>query len=232
MQYDVILPAAGSGKRMGAGKNKLFLELLNKPILAHTLTVFQDDQACRAIYLAIKSSEKTEIEELLARYSISKVVAMPVGGDERQYSVNACVKQISAADVVLVHDAARPFIQQETIHKLMQKAATHGAAIAGVRAKDTMKRVSNGIIEGTVNREDLWMIQTPQAFNFELLRRAQQQAEKDGFLGTDESMLVERLGEVVCMVESDYENVKITTKEDLLFGEAILNRRRGGQQNV
>lgn len=232
MKYNVILPAAGSGKRMGADKNKLFLELVNKPVLAHTLTVFQEDEACRAIYLAIKPSEKSIIQDMLARYNITKVVAMVEGGSERQYSVNACVKEMESAGIVLVHDAARPFIQTHTIHELMKKAAEKGAAIAGVKAKDTMKRVSNGLIEGTLNRDNVWMIQTPQAFEFDLLKKAQQQAELDGFLGTDESMLVERIGESVFIVESDYENVKITTKEDLVFGEAIFNRRQGGQLNV
>lgn len=229
MQYDVILPAAGSGTRMGAGKNKLFLELANKPILIHTLEVFEKDLACRAIYLAVKPSERAFIQEQLDQYGITKVKAMPDGGEERQHSVNACLKEMERTEIVLVHDAARPFIEQETIHKLMVEATEKGAAIAGVRAKDTMKRVNNGLIEETVDRSSLWMIQTPQAFRFELLQRAQQDAERHGFLGTDEAMLVERLGEAVYIVESNYENVKITTKEDLIFGEAILNRRTGGQ---
>ena len=228
MVYDVILPAAGSGKRMGAGKNKLFLELKEKPILIHTLEVFEKDEWCRGIYLAVKDSEREFIQNLLKRYSITKVKAMPTGGDERQYSVQSCMKAIGNGDIVLVHDAARPFILEPTIHKLVEVAQQKGAAIAGVRAKDTMKRVEAGIIQETVDRSTLWMIQTPQAFRFELLQYAENHAEQDGFLGTDESMLVEREGEFVYMVESSYENVKITTKEDLVFGEAILNQRIGG----
>ncbi|MBQ0137833.1 MAG: 2-C-methyl-D-erythritol 4-phosphate cytidylyltransferase [Kurthia sp.] len=229
MQYDVILPAAGSGKRMGAGKNKLFLELANKPILIHTLEVFEKDEACRAIFLAVKSSERSFIQSQLQKYNITKVNEMPIGGDERQHSVLACLKVMDTGDIVLVHDAARPFIEQSTIHALIRKASEKGAAIAGVRAKDTMKRVSNGRIEETVERSSLWMIQTPQAFDFELLKEAELSAEAEGFLGTDESMLVERLDKEVYVVESNYENVKITTKEDLIFGEAILNRRAGGK---
>lgn len=228
MLYDVILPAAGSGKRMGAGKNKLFLELKEKPILIHTLEVFEKDEWCRGIYLAVKDSEREFIQNLLKHYSITKVKAMPTGGDERQYSVQSCMKAIGSGDIVLVHDAARPFILEPTIHKLAEMAQQKGAAIAGVRAKDTMKRVEAGIIQETVDRSTLWMIQTPQAFRFELLQYAENHAEQDGFLGTDESMLVEREGEFVYMVESSYENVKITTKEDLVFGEAILNQRIGG----
>lgn len=229
MQYDVILPAAGSGKRMGAGKNKLFLQLANKPILIHTLEVFQQDEACRAIYLAVKSSERLFIQSQLDHYSITKVKAMPEGGEERQHSVLACLKKMPKGKIILVHDAARPFIELQTIHTLVQEASEKGAAIAGVKAKDTMKRVHDGLIEETVERSSLWMIQTPQAFDFELLLRAELAAEKDGFLGTDESMLVERLNENVYVVESSYENVKITTKDDLIFGEALLNRRAGGK---
>lgn len=228
MSYDVILPAAGSGKRMGAGKNKLFLELNNKPILIHTLEVFEVDPQCRAIYLAVKDEERTFIRSQLQQYKISKVKAMPTGGDERQHSVYACMKEVVAGAIVLVHDVARPFIEQATIHRLVEAATEKGAAIAGVRAKDTMKRVENGIIQETIDRSSLWMIQTPQAFDFELLMQAQVKAEQEGFLGTDEGMLVERLDQQIQIVESNYENIKITTKEDLVFGEAILNRRQGG----
>lgn len=228
MQYDVILPAAGSGKRMAAGQNKLFLELRNKPILIHTLEVFQRDEACRGIWLAVKPDEKSYIQNLLEKYHITKVKAMPNGGEERQHSVVACVKQIEDGQIVLVHDAARPFITIPIIHELVEAAEKKGAAIAGVRAKDTMKVVENGKIKGTVDRSSLWMIQTPQAFDFTLLKQAEQQAEADNFLGTDEAMLVERLGQSVYIVESSYENVKITTKEDLIFGDAILSQRIGG----
>ena len=228
MQYDVILPAAGSGKRMGAGKNKLFLELKGKPILMHTLEIFERDAWCRGIYLAVKDSERAYIEQLLTQYNITKVKQMPTGGEERQHSVQSCMKAIAEGEIVLVHDAARPFILEPTIHELAEMAQKKGAAIAGVRAKDTMKRVEAGIIQETVDRSTLWMIQTPQAFRFELLQYAENHAEQDGFVGTDESMLVEREGEFVYMVESSYENVKITTKEDLVFGEAILNQRIGG----
>lgn len=228
MQYDVILPAAGSGKRMAAGCNKLFLELCQKPILIHTLEVFQQDVDCKGIWLAVKPEERQYIETLLETHHITKVKALPDGGSERQYSVHNCVKKVEEGKIVLVHDAARPFITIPIIHKLVQAAHTKGAAIAGVRAKDTMKRVKDGVIEETVDRSSLWMIQTPQAFDFEVLKRAEQQADKDHFLGTDEAMLVERLGQSVYMVESSYENVKITTKEDLVFGEAILSQRIGG----
>ena len=225
VQYEVVLPAAGSGKRMGAGQNKLFLELLGKPILVHTLEVFEQDENCTGIWLAVKPEERSYIQDMLVNYGISKVKGLPDGGAERQHSVHSCMKEMEQVDIVLVHDAARPFITHDIIANLVQRADDFGAAIAGVRAKDTMKKVRDGIIEETVDRESLWMIQTPQAFRFDLIVEAEDVAEKVGFLGTDEAMLVERLGHAVHIVESNYENVKMTTKEDLVFGEAILRRR-------
>lgn len=225
MQYEVVLPAAGSGKRMGAGQNKLFLQLCSVPILIHTLRVFQGDPHCTGIWIAVKDEERDYIQSLLSRYGITKVKGLPTGGEERQHSVHSCIKEMSAVDVVLVHDAARPFIKVSTITELTRVAYEQGAAIAGVRAKDTMKKVVDGVIKETVDRDTLWMIQTPQAFRYDLLVQAEDVAEKVGFLGTDEAMLVERLGHTIHIVESDYENVKMTTKEDLLFGEAILTSR-------
>lgn len=226
MRYEVVLPAAGSGKRMGAGQNKLFLTLVDKPILVHTLLVFEQDENCTGIWLAVKDEERAQIQSLLAKYAITKVKGLPTGGTERQHSVHSCIKEMQAVEVVLVHDAARPFITIPTITELTNVAYRKGAAIAGVRAKDTMKVVENGLIKETVDRDSLWMIQTPQAFRFDLLAQAEDVAEKVGFLGTDEAMLVERLGHEIHIVESSYENVKMTTQEDLIFGEAIINRKK------
>ncbi|MBE1553144.1 2-C-methyl-D-erythritol 4-phosphate cytidylyltransferase [Sporosarcina limicola] len=226
MDYTVMMPAAGSGKRMGAGYNKLFLELEEKPILIHTLDMFEKDPACVGMILAVKPEERVQIESMLERFAITKVRALVDGGTERQYSVKMCIKAHEASGIVLVHDAARPFIHHLVVRELVEVAAEHGAAIAGVKAKDTMKYVQAGIVEGTVDREKLWIIQTPQAFQFDLLQKASDKAEAEGFLGTDESMLVERLGHPVRIVESTYDNVKITTQEDLVFGEVLLRRRR------
>lgn len=225
MQYEVVLPAAGSGKRMNAGKNKLFLHLFDKPILIHTLEVFEQDNNCTGIWLAVKEEERSFIRQLLKKYHITKVKGLPTGGAERQNSVHSCIKSMDQVEIIVVHDAARPFITKPIIDKLVKVAHEKGAAIAGVRAKDTMKKVEDGVIVETIDRDSLWMIQTPQAFRFNILKEAEDDAEKSGFLGTDEAMLVERLGYKVHIVESTYENVKITTQEDLVFGEAILKRR-------
>ncbi len=226
MNYTVVLPAAGSGKRMGAERNKLFLELEGQPILAHTLQVFQQDPWCEAIVLAIKEEERNFIEELVETYKLSKVTHLVQGGSERQHSVFEALKAAYPCEIVLVHDAARPFILQSTIHALVKKAATEGGAIAAVKAKDTMKRVVNGRVEETIDRETLWSVQTPQAFRYPLLFEAAEQAQKDGFLGTDEAMLAERAGIPVHVVESSYDNQKMTTSDDLLIGELILKRRK------
>ncbi|MCG7343326.1 2-C-methyl-D-erythritol 4-phosphate cytidylyltransferase [Sporosarcina sp. ACRSL] len=224
--YTVMLPAAGRGRRMGAGFNKLFLEMAGKPILMHTLDVFEQDPACSGMILSIKGEEKQEIEEMLHRFGITKVVALVEGGAERQQSVAACIRAHQSGGIVLVHDAARPFIKRDVIHELVDVAQRFGAAIAGVQVKDTMKFAPDGLVEETVDRSKLWAIQTPQAFRYELLKEASEKAEAEGFLGTDESMIVERLGHPVRVVESTYDNVKMTTKEDLLFGEVLLKQRQ------
>src|SRR4051812_18383542 len=131
MKYEVILPAAGSGKRMGAGENKLFLKLNGIPILIHTLKVFQEDDGCSGIWLAAKPEEQDDIRSLLREHGITKLKSIENGGAEQQHSVHACVKVVEGADIVLVHDAARPFIHTDVIHRLVGEAARSGAAVAG-----------------------------------------------------------------------------------------------------
>lgn len=230
MKYTVVLPAAGSGKRMKADKNKLLLELFDKPIFIYTLEVFQRDPNCEAIWLAVKEEERSLMEDFVKEYGITKVKGFAVGGVERQDSVRACLEMIPACDVVLVHDAARPFIEAEVILHLAKEATASGAAIAGVRVKDTIKKAESGFITETIERERLWMIQTPQAFRYSLIKEAAAAAYEAGFLGTDEAMLVERLGHPVKIVESNYENVKMTTPDDLIYGKAILESRRQEEQ--
>ena len=135
MKYTVMMPAAGSGQRMGAGYNKLFLMLGDKPIFIHTLQVFEDDPACIGIILAVKQEERQEIQAMLDRFGITKVRALVDGGTERQYSVAACIQAHTEKGIVLVHDAARPFIRRSVIRALVDEATKHGAAIAGVKAK-------------------------------------------------------------------------------------------------
>ncbi len=226
MTYQVILPAAGQGKRMGAGKNKLLLELNGIPVLIHTLRVFEQDEACSGIVLAIHPQDKREFQALLTRYNVKKVINLVPGGKERQDSIYNALNSVETDGIILVHDAARPFTLKEHIHRLTEMAAEAGAAILGVPAKDTMKKIIDGVVVETVERSSLWAVQTPQAFRISLLKEAYEKADKDHFLGTDDASLVERLHYPVAMVEGDYDNIKLTTPEDLFFAEAIIEKRK------
>jgi 2-C-methyl-D-erythritol 4-phosphate cytidylyltransferase len=226
MTYQVILPAAGQGKRMGAGKNKLLLKLNGLPVLIHTLRVFEQDEDCSGIILAIHPQDEMEFQALLTSYNVSKVIRLVPGGKERQDSIYNALNSVESDGIILVHDAARPFIQKDHIHRLTEKAAETGAAILGVPAKDTIKKVQDGVVVETVERSSLWAVQTPQAFRISLLTEAYKKAEKDHFLGTDDASLVERLHYPVAIVEGDYDNIKLTTPEDLYFAEAILEKRK------
>lgn len=223
--YQVIIPAAGEGKRMGAGKNKLFLELQERPIILHTLEVFAADQYCKSIILVIQPNDEAYFKEILARDLCEGKLQIVYGGDERQYSVYNGLQAVVGADVVLVHDGARPFVRKETVHSLVRKAVESGAAIAAVRVKDTIKKVVHSAVVKTIDRSSLWQVQTPQAFRLSLLLQAHEKAKVDRFLGTDEASLIERMGQQVKIVESDYDNIKLTTPEDLYFAEAIIQKR-------
>jgi 2-C-methyl-D-erythritol 4-phosphate cytidylyltransferase len=227
MAYQVIIPAAGQGKRMGAGKNKLLLELNNIPVLIHTLNVFDEDELCEGIILAIHPQDEEEFIFLLKKHKVKKVLDLVPGGKERQDSIFNALQKVKNDGLILVHDAARPFILKKQIHRLLDTAQKTGAAIIGVPAKDTMKTVRDNLVVATVERSSLWAVQTPQAFRFSLLYRAYEQADKDGFIGTDDSSLVERISHPVTMVEGDYDNIKLTTQEDLFFAQAILQKRQG-----
>ena len=223
MNYQVVIPAAGQGKRMNAGKNKQFIELKSIPVIIHTLRVFEHDPKCSGIILVINKDEQPIFEEMIQTYKIKKVVSLIQGGSERQYSVYNGLQAVKATDIVLVHDGARPFLKQKHVHELVNVAAEKGAAVLAVPVKDTIKRASRELyVEETVERSSLWAIQTPQAFHVSLLQEAHELAKKENFLGTDEASLVERIPKQVYIVNGDYLNIKLTTPDDLVFAEAIL----------
>ncbi|PAQ15174.1 2-C-methyl-D-erythritol 4-phosphate cytidylyltransferase [Bacillaceae bacterium SAOS 7] len=226
MAYQVVIPAAGQGKRMKADRNKLLLSLQGRPVIIHTLEVFEKDPACDGIVLAVKEEEKPLFTNLITEYNMSKVYKLVTGGEERQQSVYSGLKQLEHADIVLVHDGARPFMMRKMIDELVKEAKISGAAIAAVPVKDTIKRVKDGTVVETVERSSLWAVQTPQAFRLSSLLQAHEQAEKDGFLGTDDASLIERINLPVQIVEGDYDNIKLTTPEDLVFAEAIIQKRK------
>lgn len=226
MPYQVIIPAAGQGKRMGAGKNKLLLTLEGVPVLIHTLKVFEADPECAGIILPIHPDDEAEFKRLLKEYGIHKVSSLVIGGKERQDSVYNGLNALGSFEgVVLVHDAARPFIKAETIHALVEAASNEGGAIVAVPVKDTIKKAVNSQVIETVERSSLWAVQTPQAFRVSILLKAHNKALSEQFIGTDESSLVERLPHQVAIIEGDYDNIKLTTPEDLYFAEAILRKR-------
>ncbi|WP_013399824.1 2-C-methyl-D-erythritol 4-phosphate cytidylyltransferase [Parageobacillus thermoglucosidasius] len=223
MMYEVVIPAAGQGKRMKAGMNKQLIELRNEPLIVRTLKVFENDEWCRGIIVVINEAERTQFEQLFSRFHIKKITAVVGGGKERQHSVYNGLRAVKNSDIVLIHDGARPFVTIEQIHELVNEAKEHGAAIPAVRVKDTIKKVCDQFVEETVERSGLWAVQTPQAFHVSLVLRAHEQAQKDGYIGTDDASLVERIGGKVKIIEGDYRNIKLTTPDDLLFAEVILS---------
>ncbi|SDG03208.1 2-C-methyl-D-erythritol 4-phosphate cytidylyltransferase/2-C-methyl-D-erythritol 4-phosphate cytidylyltransferase / 2-C-methyl-D-erythritol 2,4-cyclodiphosphate synthase [Selenomonas sp. WCT3] len=225
----VIFPAAGQGKRMNAGINKVFLELADRPMLIRTLQKFSAVPEVGELIVVVGAEEVEPVTNLLKKFPGLKPWLVTEGGSERQYSVWNGLKQVSAeADVVLVHDAARPLVTVKTIEAVIGAAREYGGAIAAVPEKNTVKVVSeNGVVKSTPARSTLWAVQTPQGFRKQILVEANIKAEADGFLGTDDASLVERLGRPVHVVMSEYSNIKVTTPEDLLIAEAFLRQEQG-----
>lgn len=229
--YHVVIPAAGQGKRMKAGKNKQFLLIDHIPLLVHTLRVFEEDSLCSEIVLVVNKEEIAVMKDLMKEYSITKVIHFVVGGIERQKSVNEGLKVLSGNPIVLIHDGARPFIRSQVIRELVTSVEETGAAIVGVPVKDTIKQVNGNKVDKTVERAHLWSIQTPQAFYLKEILQAHETAEKQGYIGTDDASLMEYMNRHVSIIEGGYDNFKITTPEDLLFAEAIIQKRKGEKES-
>ncbi|MFQ5353406.1 MAG: 2-C-methyl-D-erythritol 4-phosphate cytidylyltransferase [Thermodesulfobacteriota bacterium] len=226
LKTTVIIPAAGMGLRMG-GRNKLLLPLLGRPILTRTIEAFQECPLVTGIVPAVSDDTARFCADFITgKPAFSKVIEVVPGGATRQASVyNALKKAASNSDIVLVHDGARPLVDTSIITAAIEGALLHGAVVPVVEVKDTIKEVSEGLIKNTPSRDSLRAVQTPQAFQTALLLRAFEKAVQEGFTGTDEASLVERLNEPVTFFEGSYENIKITTPEDMLIAESILKRR-------
>ena len=220
--YTLIIPAAGQGKRMGAGKNKLFLQIDSVPIIIHTLRAFEKDEQCKHVILAINEEERSYFEELLQTYHIQKDIQLIQGGCERQDSVYNALMYVRDVQYVLVHDGARPFVTKKMIEDVLQMAKEKGASICAVPVKDTIKKVTHDTVVETVERSHLQAVQTPQGFHVSVLLEAHESAKQAGFLGTDDASLVERLPKEVGVVEGSYHNIKVTTPEDLVIAESFL----------
>ncbi|MCE0453328.1 MULTISPECIES: 2-C-methyl-D-erythritol 4-phosphate cytidylyltransferase [Brevibacillus] len=227
MSTGVVIVAAGSGKRMGGQRNKLWLPLAGEPILAHTVRLFATHPDIDEVVLVVSEADHAEVMAWISAEKLAVVVTL--GGAERQDSVRNGLASLSAnCDYVLVHDAARPFVTRKQISDMIKQVQQDQATIMAVPVKDTIKVVgANGLVESTPARESLWAVQTPQAFRMSLLREAHQAAEAAGKQGTDDAMLVEWLGHPVSIMQGSYENIKITTPDDLWFGEEILRKRKG-----
>lgn len=240
MKVVVIIPAAGLGTRMASapgatGKklaaSKQFAELAGTPILIHTLRKFAASPAVTEIFIALRTNEIAGFRARLEREAkdvLKKKVQLVAGGEHRQQSVANGIAAISAApdDIVLVHDAVRPFVTEEIIQEVIRGAQKYGAAIAGVPAVDTVKQVERtsegALITATLPREHVVMAQTPQGFRYDVLKKAFDEASADGFMGTDEASLVERSGHEVAVVMGSHRNIKITTPADLELAEFYL----------
>lgn len=242
MKVIVIIPAAGLGTRMASapsarGKkpaaSKQFTELAGTPILIHTLHQFTASPEVAEVYIALRANEINGFRARLekdAKDVLKKKVHLLEGGEHRQHSVANAIAAVSASpdDIVLVHDAVRPFVTETIIHEVIQAAQKYGAAIAGVPAVDTIKEVKRtaegAVITATIPREHVVMAQTPQGFRYDVLKKAFDEATADGFMGTDEASLVERSRHEVAVVMGSHRNIKITTPADMELAEFYLKR--------
>ncbi len=231
MRVFVLIPAAGLGRRMGAEINKQYLELAGRPILAHTLSLFESHPKVDRI-LVVSPAEEIPFcrEQIVRRYGFAKVHQVVPGGAERQDSVRLGLEACDGGenDLVVIHDGVRPFCPSPLIAPLLEAAAGVGASLLGVPVKDTIKEVEEGMVKGSPDRSRLWQAQTPQVFRLGLIREAHRRALEEGFRGTDDASLVERLGLPVAMLEGSYRNIKITTPEDLEMARAFLVDGEGG----
>jgi 2-C-methyl-D-erythritol 4-phosphate cytidylyltransferase len=222
-----IIAAAGVGQRMGQQVSKPYLLLAGKPILAHTLEVFEKVPEVQEISLVVHPEDLDYCQDkVITPFGFKKVLRLVLGGKERQDSVYHALKTLQREDnleIILVHDGVRPFITPDHIRLVIQGARQHGAAVLGWPAQDTLKLVnSQGEVIHTLERQDIWQIQTPQAFQAPLLWRAFVEAYVREFYGTDEASLLEALHLPVAVIPGSPFNLKITTPEDLELAEAIL----------
>ena len=219
-----IILAAGRGKRLGARISKPLVKINNKPLINYSLQAFNKHPGIDEIIVVYAQKNKKQIVKAINNCSFKKIKSFVVGGPRRQDSVYNGLKKVSKKSAwVLIHDSARPFIDKTSISKVIKEAAKTGAAILGVPVKATIKSAfSSGIVNKTIDRSNLWEIQTPQVFRKMLIARAYEKYLKENV--TDDASLVEKLGRKVKIVEGSYENIKVTTKADILFAQLIAKR--------
>ena len=215
----LILAAAGVGKRMGLGYPKQFLEHKGKPLFIFPLEVAQSSEIVDDIIISTNHDNVDIVKKYCEKYGIDKVRNVVAGGKERQDSIYNALENDDNSDIILVQDGVRPFLKEKYIKECCDVIEKENCgAVIGVKVKDTIKVINdNGIVENTPKRDTLIAVHTPQGFSGDILKAAYNRAKKENFLGTDDSSLVERLGYKVKIVLGDYDNIKITTQDDLTF---------------
>lgn len=227
-----IVPAAGAGVRMGSGVAKQFLLLNGKPVIEWTLDVLCANSKIVGVAVVVPAADRDDVKKLLNRARYEKVIAVIAGGGTRQESVKNGLKSLpDDADYILVHDGVRPLVEQKLIDDVIEKAFEKGAAAAAIPVTDTVKAVKDGVIAGSLLRDEIWRIQTPQCFKAALLREGYMKAKRDGFIASDESSLVELTGHPVYIVEGTHANLKITNYDDILAAEAFFAIKAKSDKN-
>lgn len=224
-KYAAIVLAAGSGKRMNSKVHKQYLIIQDRPVLYYSLKAFEDSAVDEIVLVVGKGEEEFCRREIVDKYGISKVKAIVEGGKERYHSVFEGLKQTSDADYVLIHDGARPFVNQDIIRRCMQEVQKYQACVVGMPVKDTIKIADEeGYAKQTPDRKNVWMIQTPQTFSYALIYEAYEEMLKtEDTAITDDAMVLERIkGKKSKLIEGSYRNIKITTPEDLLIANVYL----------
>ncbi len=228
MRITALVPSAGVGKRFGQGIKKPFAAMMGKPILLHTVQRLQDIEAISEIIPILRHEDMEEGLKLFESAGIHKVRKIAAGGKERQDSVNNALKLVDEkTQYVLIHDGVRPLITGRLVTTAIQLIAVEkcDGVVLGVPVKDTIKEImDDGTVKVTLNREPLWAIQTPQVFPYDVISHAYEKAYEDGFYATDDSALVERMGAKVKVIPGSYYNIKITTPEDLILVEALMDK--------
>ena len=221
--FTVCIPAAGSGTRMNTGMPKQYLPLLGHPVLLHVLTLFVRMDSCKRIIVA--TDDENRLRDLLTDEGLQTAVEIVPGGTRRQDSVAQAIAAVTDDNaIVLVHDAARPCVDERHVQDVAESAARQGAAVLAVPARDTLKEVHDGRIERTLDRSMIWQAQTPQAARADIFREAFRHAADAGITATDDVALIEALGHAVQVVEGSHDNIKITQPGDLDVAAAILRR--------
>lgn len=231
MKTIAVIVAGGQGKRIKGDLPKQFIRLGDRPIVVHTLDKFESCEVVDEVVLVAPEQYLGYCSQAVVdKFNLTKVRKIVCGGGERQDSARLGLEACPAGtSIVVIHDAVRPFISPQKISAAVKLCHEKKAVVLAVPPKDTIKRGEDGLVVTTLDRGKLWLIQTPQVFDYELILNAHEKAKKEGFAGTDDSVLVERLGRDVAILEGDYANVKITTTEDLAIAEALI--RLTGEEN-